>query len=126
MFQHIVQYTAWRIDHIPPNTAYKLFAPLYKYRIIFCASLNILPPPPPTHLMAGPLKHDLFQLKADVENKQLVAAIPLSILDAVICWWIFMSLMQTMRTLRIRKNIVKLSLYRHFTNILVFSVIGKS
>ena len=76
--------------------------------------------------MTGPLKHDLFQLKADVENKQLIAAIPLSILDAVICWWIFMSLMQTMRTLRIRKNIVKLSLYRHFTNILVFSVIGKS
>ena len=126
MFQHIVQYTAWRIDHIPPNTAYKLFAPLYKYRIISCASLNILPPPPKRYFMAGPLKHDLFQLKADVENKQLVAAIPLSILDAVICWWIFMSLMQTMRTLRIRKNIVKLSLYRHFTNILVFSVIGKS
>ena len=36
-----------------------------------------------------------------------------------------MSLLQTMRTLRIRKNLVKLSLYRHFTNILVVSVIGE-
>ena len=36
-----------------------------------------------------------------------------------------MSLLQTMRTLRIRKNLVKLSLYRHFTNILIVSVIGE-
>ncbi|WP_411027419.1 hypothetical protein, partial [Salmonella sp. s54925] len=35
-----------------------------------------------------------------------------------------MSLMQTMRTLRIRKNVIKLTLYRHFTNILVVSVIA--
>ena len=37
-----------------------------------------------------------------------------------------MSLLQTMRTLRIRKNLVKLSLYRHFTNILLVSVIGET
>ncbi|XP_028392984.1 transmembrane protein 87A-like [Dendronephthya gigantea] len=63
-------------------------------------------------------------VKADVNRKQMIASVPLSVLDAVICWWIFMSLLQTMRTLRIRKNLVKLSLYRHFTNILVVSVIA--
>jgi len=30
-----------------------------------------------------------------------------------------------MRTLRLRRNLVKLSLYRHFTNTLIFSVLGK-
>ena len=65
-----------------------------------------------------------FSVKADVNSKQVIASVPLSVLDAVICWWIFMSLLQTMRTLRIRKNLVKLSLYRHFTNILIVSVIA--
>ncbi|CAM9779720.1 unnamed protein product [Lampetra planeri] len=37
---------------------------------------------------------------------------------------IFVSLAQTMRTLRLRRNPVKLSLYRHFTNTLIFSVIA--
>ena len=36
-----------------------------------------------------------------------------------------MSLVQTTRTLRIRRNVVKLSLYRHFTNTLIFAVLGK-
>ena len=38
---------------------------------------------------------------------------------------IFTALVQTMRTLRIRKNAVKLALYKHFTNTLIFAVIGK-
>ncbi|KAL3874908.1 hypothetical protein ACJMK2_037860 [Sinanodonta woodiana] len=37
---------------------------------------------------------------------------------------IFSSLVQTTRTLRLRRNIVKLSLYRHFTNTLIFAVIA--
>lgn len=37
---------------------------------------------------------------------------------------IFVSLAQTMKLLRLRRNVVKLSLYRHFTNTLVFAVIG--
>ena len=37
-----------------------------------------------------------------------------------------MSLVQTTRTLKIRRNVVKLSLYRHFTNTLIFAVLGKT
>ncbi|XP_017468882.1 PREDICTED: transmembrane protein 87A isoform X2 [Rhagoletis zephyria] len=57
-------------------------------------------------------------------DEQLVAAIPLAVLDTGICWWIFTSLVQTTRTLRLRRNMVKLSLYRHFTNTLIFAVIA--
>ncbi|CAD7000058.1 transmembrane protein 87A isoform X2 [Ceratitis capitata] len=57
-------------------------------------------------------------------DEQLVAAIPLAVLDTGICWWIFTSLVQTTRTLRLRRNMVKLSLYRHFTNTLIFSVMA--
>lgn len=39
--------------------------------------------------------------------------------------YIFSSLIQTTRTLRLRRNVVKLSLYRHFTNTLIFAVLGK-
>ena len=66
-----------------------------------------------------------FQPKSDPGRQQLIASIPLAVLDASICWWIFMSLVQTTRTLRIRRNLVKLSLYRHFTNTLIFAVLGK-
>ncbi|XP_039273391.2 transmembrane protein 87A-like [Styela clava] len=54
----------------------------------------------------------------------LFAQIPLAVIDSVICWWIFMSLMQTMKTLRLRRNVVKLSLYRHFSNTIIFCVIA--
>uniref|UniRef100_A0A452TTM3 Transmembrane protein 87B n=1 Tax=Ursus maritimus TaxID=29073 RepID=A0A452TTM3_URSMA len=37
---------------------------------------------------------------------------------------IFISLAQTMKTLRLRKNTVKFSLYRHFTNTLIFAVLA--
>ena len=30
-----------------------------------------------------------------------------------------------MRTLKVRRNLPKLTLYRHFTNTLIFAVIGK-
>lgn len=40
------------------------------------------------------------------------------------CRHIFVSLTQTMKLLRLRRNVVKLSLYRHFTNTLIFAVIG--
>lgn len=39
---------------------------------------------------------------------------------------IFVSLAQTIKTLKLRRNPVKLSLYRHFTNTLIFAVIGQS
>lgn len=60
----------------------------------------------------------------DRSREILIASIPLAILDSAICWWIFTSLVQTTRTLRLRRNMVKLSLYKHFTNTLIFSVIA--
>lgn len=53
-----------------------------------------------------------------------MASIPLAVLDSAICWWIFTSLVQTTRTLRLRRNMVKLTLYRHFTNTLIFAVLA--
>lgn len=60
----------------------------------------------------------------DGSRELLIASIPLAILDSAICWWIFTSLVQTTRTLRLRRNMVKLSLYKHFTNTLIFSVMA--
>ncbi|XP_069001054.1 transmembrane protein 87A [Embiotoca jacksoni] len=54
----------------------------------------------------------------------LLASIPLALLDSSLCWWIFVSLAQTIKTLKLRRNPVKLSLYRHFTNTLIFAVIA--
>lgn len=53
-----------------------------------------------------------------------MAGIPLAILDSIICWWVFSSLVQTTRTLRLRRNLVKLHLYRQFTNTLICAVLG--
>merc|ERR1711953_303628 len=61
----------------------------------------------------------------DVDNKTLLfTQIPLAILDSIICWWIFVSLMATMKTLRLRRNVIKLTLYRRFANIVVFMVVA--
>ena len=57
-----------------------------------------------------------------MKEKQ-VAKIPLVILEIGIAYWIFTSLIHTMRSLRIRKNEVKLALYRHFTNVLCLAVL---
>nr|XP_020459814.1 transmembrane protein 87A [Monopterus albus] len=54
----------------------------------------------------------------------LVANLSLSLTDSCVMWWIFISLSQTTRLLKLRRNVVKLSLYRHFTNTLVFSVVA--
>ncbi|XP_053701100.1 transmembrane protein 87A-like isoform X1 [Synchiropus splendidus] len=52
----------------------------------------------------------------------LVANLSLSLIDSCVMWWIFISLSQTTRLLKLRRNVVKLSLYQHFTNTLIFSV----
>ncbi|XP_073528885.1 transmembrane protein 87B isoform X2 [Phyllobates terribilis] len=54
----------------------------------------------------------------------LLASIPLALLDSMLCWWIFVSLAQTMKVLKLRKNAVKYSLYRHFTNTLIFAILA--
>ncbi|XP_022093666.1 transmembrane protein 87A-like [Acanthaster planci] len=58
------------------------------------------------------------------EQHDMIAILPLAVLDAIICWWIFKSLVDTTRTLRLRRNMVKLWLYRHFTNTLIFCVVA--
>ncbi|XP_073967030.1 transmembrane protein 87A-like isoform X1 [Choristoneura fumiferana] len=63
--------------------------------------------------------------KADDSNRDLLLSeAPMSLLDSAICWWVFVSLAHTMRTLQLRRNTIKLSLYRHFTNTLIFAVIS--
>ncbi|XP_063348783.1 transmembrane protein 87A-like isoform X2 [Pelmatolapia mariae] len=66
----------------------------------------------------------ILRVNAAEDDVVLLAAIPLAVLDSTLCWWIFVSLIQTMKLLRLRRNVVKLSLYRHFTNTLIFAVIA--
>uniref|UniRef100_A0A8C6V1G4 Transmembrane protein 87B n=1 Tax=Neogobius melanostomus TaxID=47308 RepID=A0A8C6V1G4_9GOBI len=54
----------------------------------------------------------------------LITEVVLAILDSCTIWFIFVSLAQTMKTLKLRRNPVKLSLYRHFTNTLIFAVLA--
>jgi hypothetical protein len=56
-----------------------------------------------------------------MKEKQ-IAKVPLAFLEVLIAWWIFTSLVATMRTLSIRQNHVKLILYRNFTNVLAISL----
>lgn len=64
-----------------------------------------------------------LQSRFDPQRQVLLASLPLSLLESAICFWIVTALVQTTRTLRLRRNLVKLSLYRHFTNTLVFAVV---
>uniref|UniRef100_T1HCK8 GOST seven transmembrane domain-containing protein n=1 Tax=Rhodnius prolixus TaxID=13249 RepID=T1HCK8_RHOPR len=41
--------------------------------------------------------------KNDPTNQFVIATVPLAVLDSAICWWIFISLAQTTRTLRLRR-----------------------
>ncbi|XP_076833621.1 transmembrane protein 87A-like [Brachyhypopomus gauderio] len=54
----------------------------------------------------------------------LLANLSLSLIDSCVMWWVFISLSQTTRLLKLRRNVVKLSLYQHFTNTLIFSVLA--
>ncbi|CAF3332897.1 unnamed protein product [Rotaria socialis] len=60
----------------------------------------------------------------ETNNKVLISRIPLAVIDATIYYWIFTGLVTTTRTLRLRKNIVKLNVYRHFTNTLIFAILA--
>uniref|UniRef100_A0A1I7YBS3 Histone_H2A_C domain-containing protein n=1 Tax=Steinernema glaseri TaxID=37863 RepID=A0A1I7YBS3_9BILA len=61
---------------------------------------------------------------AEGAKQKQIAALPLVIVEVVIFYWIFTSLTSTMRTLRMRRNVVKLNLYRHFTNVMGFAMIA--
>uniref|UniRef100_A0A1A8R505 Transmembrane protein 87A n=2 Tax=Nothobranchius rachovii TaxID=451742 RepID=A0A1A8R505_9TELE len=66
----------------------------------------------------------ILRVNTAEDDVVLLAAIPLAVLDSTLCWWIFVSLTQTMKLLKLRRNVVKLSLFRHFTNTLIFAVIA--
>ncbi|KAK9521431.1 hypothetical protein VZT92_021238 [Zoarces viviparus] len=59
-------------------------------------------------------------------SSRLLCDIVLAFTDSCVVWWIFVSLAQTMKLLKLRRNVVKLSLYRHFTNTLIFAVIASA
>ncbi|KAL8219922.1 UNVERIFIED_CONTAM: hypothetical protein K2H54_036271 [Gekko kuhli] len=61
----------------------------------------------------------VLRVKSAQDDLVLLAAIPLAMLDSALC-----CLVQTMKLLKLRRNLVKLSLYRHFTNTLIFAVIA--
>ncbi|XP_024910850.1 transmembrane protein 87A isoform X2 [Cynoglossus semilaevis] len=62
--------------------------------------------------------------RGDNTHTRVLCDIVLAFTDSCIVWWIFVSLAQTMKLLKLRRNVVKLSLYRHFTNTLIFAVIA--
>ncbi|XP_048863170.1 transmembrane protein 87A isoform X1 [Brienomyrus brachyistius] len=57
-------------------------------------------------------------------SKTLITNVVLAVIDCCCIWFIFVSLAQTIKTLKLRRNPVKLSLYRHFTNTLIFAIIA--
>ncbi|XP_043934909.1 transmembrane protein 87B isoform X2 [Protopterus annectens] len=54
----------------------------------------------------------------------IISGVVLALLDAGFAWFVFVSLAQTIKTLKIRKNTVKLSLYKHFANTLIFVILA--
>ncbi|RNA00203.1 transmembrane 87A-like isoform X2 [Brachionus plicatilis] len=68
----------------------------------------------------------ILDRKEDIDSKGIFAGVPLLFIDVSICYWILSNLQQTMRNLRVRRNIPKLTLFRHFTNTLIFCVIAST
>lgn len=68
--------------------------------------------------------HALGKTESQENKTQMMMIVPLSILDAAICWWIFMSLAHTMKILSLRNNEAKLALYSQFQWALVVSVVA--
>eukprot|EP00045_Choanoeca_perplexa_P007623 m.69989 g.69989 ORF g.69989 m.69989 type:complete len:575 (+) comp14147_c0_seq1:110-1834(+) len=58
--------------------------------------------------------HALGKTESAENKTEMMVVVPLSILDAAICWWIFMSLAHTMKILSLRNNESKLLLYTRF------------
>ncbi|CAB3399907.1 unnamed protein product [Caenorhabditis bovis] len=60
----------------------------------------------------------------EATKQKQFAALPLVITEMIIFYWIFTSLTATIRMLRLKRNEIKLNVYRHFTNTLVFAVLS--
>ncbi|CEF70880.1 Transmembrane receptor, eukaryota family-containing protein [Strongyloides ratti] len=61
---------------------------------------------------------------AEAIKERQFATLPLVFFEVIIFWWIFTSLTNTIRALKIRNNDVKLRLYSNFANILGISIIA--
>lgn len=48
----------------------------------------------------------------------------LLIFDSFVMYWIFTAIVDTRRTLRLRKNYVKLAMYNHFAYTLIFAIVA--
>ncbi|XP_064858632.1 transmembrane protein 87A isoform X1 [Oncorhynchus nerka] len=70
------------------------------------------------------LSINVYSLKGRDNGLSLITIVVLVVMDSCIIWFIFVSLAQTIKTLKLRRNPVKLSLYRHFTNTLIFAIIA--
>ncbi len=46
--------------------------------------------------------HTIGQTETKESKSELMVVIPLSVLDAAVCWWIFLSLNHTMKILELR------------------------
>jgi hypothetical protein len=60
----------------------------------------------------------------ETNNKVFISRVPLAVVDAIIYYWIFTGLVATTRQLRLKKNLLKLNVYRHFTNTLIFAIVA--
>lgn len=70
--------------------------------------------------------HAIEQEEGEMDKGQatMMIIIPLAVLEAGIYWWIFLCLSNTMRTLSLRGNTVKLALYTRFQwSLIVFVVL---
>jgi hypothetical protein len=68
--------------------------------------------------------HETTPAAAEKTKTEMLVIIPVSVLDALIFWWIFFSLHHTMKVLALRQNDVKLFLYKRFQFILAVAVIA--
>eukprot|EP00051_Salpingoeca_urceolata_P005785 m.77283 g.77283 ORF g.77283 m.77283 type:complete len:623 (-) comp14540_c0_seq4:239-2107(-) len=66
--------------------------------------------------------HAVGQTDTDESKTEMMVIIPLSVLDAAIIWWIFLSLSHTTKILTLRRNEIKLQMYVQFKWVLVFCV----
>ncbi|XP_063718705.1 transmembrane protein 87A-like isoform X2 [Symsagittifera roscoffensis] len=66
----------------------------------------------------------IYRSRDSRTDSEMLAVICLSTIDAVICFWVASSLLQTLKNLKLRRNVVKLTLYRHFFNILVLCIMA--
>ncbi|CAG09481.1 unnamed protein product, partial [Tetraodon nigroviridis] len=84
-------------------------------------TLSLCGPAPPSHQLHLSKALQLLLLAHTFASHKPDAPVTIFTLTVIN---IFVSLAQTIKTLKLRRNPVKLSLYRHFTNTLIFAVIA--